>query len=427
MLQDDKTIVIVGAGQAGGTAAATLRQYGFKGKVVLIGDEPLLPYQRPPLSKTYLKTDLSPDALKLRAQSFYDEAGIELRLGRSVTAIDAKARTVALADGETLAYDILILATGSLVRKLDVPGAGLAGLFELRSQADADRLKPAVRSAKRIAIVGAGYVGLEVAASARALGAEVVVVERESRVLARVASAALSGFVDAYHRGRGVEILTGASVAAFLGDGQGQGEGKEEGKVRALQLADGRIVACDAVVVGVGALPCDALARSAGLVCDDGVRVDEQARTSDPAIYAIGDMTSRPLALYDGRRVRLESVPNALEQAKQAAASITGAAAPPPEIPWFWSDQYDLKLQMAGLGVGIDRTITRGSPETGKFALYHMSGDRVAVVESVNLPIEFITAKTLLTTKRRIDTDALADIAVPIKSDRIFVADAPVV
>lgn len=419
MLGDDKTVVIVGAGQAGGTAAATLRQYGFKGAIILIGDEPLLPYQRPPLSKTYLKTDVSPDALKLRPQNFYDEAGIELHLGRTVTAIDPAARTVALADGATLSYDILILATGSLVRKLDVPGAGLAGLFELRSQADAERLKPALRSARRLAVVGAGYVGLEVAASARALGVEVVVVERESRVLARVASAALSAFVDSQHRARGVEILTGASVAAFLDDGQG--------RVRALQLADGRTVACDAAVVGVGALPCDALARSAGLVCDNGLRVDEQARTSDPSIYAIGDMTSRPLPLYQGRRVRLESVPNALEQAKQAAAAITGAAPPAPEIPWFWSDQYDLKLQIAGLGTDIDRTVTRGSPETGKFALYHLSGGRVAVVESVNLPIEFITAKSLLTTNRRVDPDALADIAVPIKSDRIFGADVPVV
>ena len=419
MLDEDRTILVVGAGQAGGTVAATLRQYGFKGRLTLIGSEPLLPYRRPPLSKAYLKTDVPPDALKLRPRSFYDEAGISLRLGEAVTAIDAAAKTVDLAGGDVLSYDILILATGSQARKLQVPGADLDGLHELRNQADAEKLKPAVRNSRRIAIVGAGYVGLEVAASARALGTEVVVVERESRVLARVASPQLSGFVENHHRGRGVEILTDVSVTAFLGDGRGH--------VRALQLADGRAIACDAAVVGIGALPCDALALSAGLVCDNGVRVDAEARTSDPSIYAIGDMTSRPLALYGGRYARLESVPNALEQARQAAASITGTAPPPPEIPWFWSDQYDLKLQMAGLGSGIDRTIVRGSPETGKFALYHLSGERVVQVESVNLPTEFITAKTLLTTVRRIDPDALADLAVPIKSDRIFLADAQLV
>ena len=245
MLDENKTVLIVGAGQAGGTAAAMLRQYKFEGKIVLIGEEALLPYQRPPLSKNYLKSDVSPDALKLRPQNFYDDSGIELRLGQKVAAIDPAGKTVTLAGGGKLGYDFLILATGSLVRKLNVPGADLDGLLELRNQADAEKLKIAVRSSKCIAIVGAGYVGLEVAASARALGVDVVVVERESRVLARVASATLSSFVEGCHRSRGVEILTNASVEAFIGD--------EKGRVRAIQLADGRTVECDAAVVGVGA------------------------------------------------------------------------------------------------------------------------------------------------------------------------------
>lgn len=407
-----KGVIIIGAGQGGGTVAATLRQSGYQDPITLIGDEPYLPYQRPPLSKAFLKTNIAADALKLRAANYYAENQITLRLNERVTAIDPKAKTVITEKGDALAYDTLVLATGSLNRKLPVPGAESRGVFELRGQADAEALRTALGGACRVAIVGAGYVGLEVAASARVLGRDVTVIERESRVLARVASRALSSFVEAYHRDRGVEILTDASVSAFVNG--------ERGEVIGITLADGRVVECDMAVVGIGALPADGLARAAGLACDNGVVVDDEARTSDPSIYAIGDMTNRRIAMYGNRRFRLESIPNAQEQAKQVAAAMTGKAPPPAEIPWFWSEQFDLKMQMAGLESEFDDTVVRGRPEDGKFAFFHFKNGRVVAVESVNQPIEFITAKTFLTTDRRVDPAALANIEVPIKSDGIF-------
>ncbi|MGZ9098859.1 MAG: NAD(P)/FAD-dependent oxidoreductase, partial [Brevundimonas sp.] len=245
-------------------------------------------------------------------------------------------------------------------------------------------------------------VGLEAAASARALGAEVVVIERMDRVLARTASETLSAFFTAHHRAHGVEVLTSAEVAAF-----------EDGGVR---LADGRLIAADAVLVGVGALAGDALARAAGLACDNGVVVDEAARTSDPAIWAIGDMTFRPIPVHGGRRHRLESVPNALEQAKQAAAAIVGRTPPTPETPWFWSDQYELKLQIAGLAEGADRQVVRGDPETGSFAVFHLNGDRILCVEAVNAPAEFMAGRQMIAKGMTVDVAKLADPAVSMKA-----------
>lgn len=400
-------VLIIGAGHAGGTAAALLRQYGHEGPIVLAGEEPAAPYQRPPLSKAWLKGEADLEALLLRPEAFYAEHDIGLRTGVTATAINPTAKTVSFADGSVEPYDALILATGSTARKLTIPGADRPDLMELRTLADAERLKAALGPGKRLAVVGGGYVGLEAAASARALGADAVVIERMDRVLARVASATLSAFFTAHHRAHGVEVLTSAEVVAF-----------EDGGVR---LGDGQLIEADAVLVGVGALASDGLARAAGLVCDNGVVVDETARTSDPAIWAIGDMTFRPVPAHGGRRHRLESVPNALEQAKQAAAAITGRAPPPPEVPWFWSDQYEIKLQIAGLPDGADRQVVRGDVEGGTFAVFHLAGDRIVCVEAVNAPAEFMAGRMMISRGSPVDAARLADRTVSMKE----VAAAP--
>ncbi|MBJ7320622.1 MAG: FAD-dependent oxidoreductase [Brevundimonas sp.] len=395
-------ILIIGAGHAGGSVAAFLRQYGHEGPIVLVGEEDAPPYQRPPLSKAWLKGEADLGALLLRPLSFYAEQGIEFRPSTVAVSVDPEAKTVAFHDGSSEPYDVLVLATGSTARKLPVPGGDHPDLLELRTLKDAERLKAALGPGKRLAVVGGGYVGLEAAASARALGAEAVVIERAPRVLARVASETLSAFFTAQHRAHGVEILTGAEVVAVAHDG--------------VTLADGSVVQADAVLVGVGALACESLARSAGLRCDDGVVVDEQARTSDPAIFAVGDMTRRPIPVHGGVSHRLESVPNALEQAKQAAAAIVGRPGPAPEVPWFWSDQYDFKLQIAGLPFDADRQVVRGDPSAGGFAVFHLNGDRVVCVEAVNAPPEFMAGKQLIGKGTPVDVAKLADQAVSMKA-----------
>ena len=395
-------ILIIGAGHAGGSVAALLRQYGHEGPIVLAGTETSPPYQRPPLSKAWLKGEATGDDLLLRPLSFYGEQGITLRTGTTATAIDRGDQRVRFADGTEETYDVLVLATGSTARKLAVPGADRPDLLELRTLEDAERLKAALRPGSRLVVVGGGSVGLEAAASARALGAEVVVLERMDRVLARVASETLSTFFTDLHRHHGVDIRTGVEVTGFEDDGVG--------------LADGTMVAADVVLVGVGGLACDDLARAAGLVCDNGVVVDEAARTSDPAIHAVGDMTFRPLPLHGGRMQRLESVPNALEQAKQVAAAITGRTAPAPEVPWFWSDQYDAKLQIAGLPHDADRQLVRGDPATGTFAVFHLNGDRIVCVEAVNAAAEFMGGRQLIARAAPVDADKLVDPAVSMKA-----------
>ena len=398
-------VVIVGAGHAGGSAAALLRSSGYEGEILLVGEEPAAPYQRPPLSKAWLKGEADLDSLLLRPLSYYAEQAITLRIGIVASAITPDARTVTFHDGTTETYDALILATGSTGRRLPIPGADSPHLIELRTIADAERLKSQLGPGRRLVIVGGGYVGLEAAASARALGAEVVLLERLDRVLKRVASEPLSAFFTERHRAAGVDIRVGADVSAFEADG--------------VRLADGAFIPADVVLVGVGAVANDALARSAGLDCDragsGGIVVDETARTSDPAIYAIGDVTLRPIPVH-GCTMRLESVPNALEQARQAAHAIVGRPQSPPEVPWFWSDQYDIKLQIAGLPMEGDRMLMRGDPATGRFAVFHLSGDRIVCVEAVNAPPEFMAGKQLIQRGTPIDLARLVDPSVSMKA-----------
>lgn len=398
-------VVILGAGHAGGAMAAFLRQAGHEGPIVLIGEEPIPPYQRPPLSKAWLKGEADADSLALKESAWYADNGCDLRLGVRAVSLNRGAKTVVLSDGATVAYDFAVIATGARARKLPVPGADLEGVLELRTAADAERLKAALGPGRRLAIIGGGYVGLEAAASARALGAEATVLERENRILARVACEQLSDFFTRYHQDRGVTFELGVEIKAFEG---------EDGAIRRVRLADGRAIDCDATLVGIGAIPNDELARDAGLECVNGVVVDLDARTSDPHVFAIGDVTHRPLPLYD-RQFRLESVPNALEQAKVAAGVIAGKPPLAPETPWFWSDQYDLKLQIAGMPFDADTILVRGDPATAKFAVFHLKGDQIQAVEAVNSAPEFMMGRQLIGNRKPISREKLANIAISMK------------
>ena len=405
MSQSDAHIVILGAGHAGGTAAALLRQYGHAGPITLVGEEPVPPYQRPPLSKAWLKGEADADSLALKPLEFYAENNIDFRPNVRAEKLARSDKTVTLSNGETVSYDVLIIATGMRPIRLPIEGVDLAGVLTLRSAADAEAIKSALGPGKRLVIVGGGYIGLEVAASARALGAEAIVLEREARILARSACEPLSNFFRDYHISRGVEFVLGAGVSGFIGEG---------GHVTGVRLADGRVIACDVVLLGVGATPNDEIARDAGLECARGVVVNLEARTADPSVFAIGDVTHRPMPHYD-RMFGPESVPSALEQAKQAASAITGRAAPAPEVPWNWSDQYDLKLQIAGLPFDADRVLLRGDPATAKFAVFHLKGDQVQAVEAINSPPEFMMGKQLIANRKPVNLDRLADTSVSMK------------
>ncbi|WP_067650378.1 NAD(P)/FAD-dependent oxidoreductase [Nocardia harenae] len=396
-------VVIVGAGHGGATLAALLRQSGYTGGVVLVGSEVHHPYHRPPLSKKFA----GPEAHQLlRPAEFYSGNDIRLRLGTAVTAIDRSAMRVRLADGTELGYRALVLATGSTPRPLPVPGADAAGVLTLRTLDDARALGAALERGDRLAIVGGGYVGMEVAAVARSSGIAVTVVEREERVLARVAGAELSRRLTDAHRLRGTEIRTGAQVRAIR---------TADGRARGIELADGTLVAADTVLVGIGAAPDDGLAHRSGLACDGGVLVDEQGRTSDPAVFAIGDVARRPLPGTDGP-VRLESIPNVTEQARQVTAALLGAAHPAPEVPWFWSDQFDLKLKIAGLVGPGHRVVAREGRKPGAFALFHLTpGNTVAAVETANAPGDFVAGKKLVGDRTPVDPVRLADPAVSLR------------
>jgi 3-phenylpropionate/trans-cinnamate dioxygenase ferredoxin reductase subunit len=396
--------LIIGAGQAGLSAAAELRKRKYEGEITLIGDEPSAPYQRPPLSKAYLTGETPIDRLWLKPEAWYEKADVTVRTGERVTAIDRSASEVITGEGDRLSYDQLILATGGQARRIPLPGADLPGVFVLRNLAEADALSDALSTAKRLVIIGAGYIGLEVAASARKRGLEVTVLEAADRPMARTASALLSGWFGAIHRGYGVDLRVSAPVSAITGTTRAEG----------VELADGEVVDADLVLVAAGLAPSTQLAEAAGIACQDGILVDAHARADDPRIYAIGDVARFDLPRY-GRSVRLESVQNAIEQGKAAAASICGEPFDYDPVPWFWSDQYELKLQIAGLIEGADQMVRRGDPEEGKFALFHLKDGRLIACEAVNSAPEYMGSQRLIAMGASPDPERLRDSSVAMR------------
>lgn len=397
-------IVIIGAGQAGAQAAASLRQEGFAGSITLIGEEPAPPYQRPPLSKAYLDGSLEKERLYLRPPEFYAKTGIELRLGVRASAIDRGARRVALPGGD-LTYDKLLIATGAPPRRLVAPGGDLQGVSYLRSLADSDALRPMLSSGRPLVVIGAGYIGLEVAAVARKAGVKVTILEMMDRALARVAGRELSAFFETLHRAAGVDIRFGARLESFAG----------KTCVESALVAGGGEIDCANVLVCIGAAPATGLAEAAGLKTEGGIWVDETAQTEDPSIWAAGDCTNHPSPLY-GRRLRLESVPNAIDQAKAAAATMAGRRVVYDAVPWFWSDQYDVKLQTAGISTGAEETVLRGAPATKSFSVWSFAGGRLIAVDAVNDPAAFIVGKRLIAAKAAPSPKMLADTAADLKS-----------
>ncbi len=401
-----KPIVIIGAGQAACQAVQSLRSGHYGGSITLIGAEPYRPYQRPPLSKKFLADAFDLERLYLKPIAFYAEANVQCEFGVPVVSIDRRNRSVALADGRICEYEKLLIATGGRPRKLNVPGADLPGVHYLRGIADAEAVRAHFRPGARLVVVGAGFIGLEIAAVATKMGLRVSLLESAGRVLARVAHPVLSLFLERIHAEEGVEVVSGTDVIGFEG----------ERTVRAVLCRDGQRIAADFVIVGIGILPNVELAADAGLAVDDGIVVDEFALTSDPAVAAAGDCTSYPNALY-GRRVRLESVQNAIEQAKAAVATLLCRRQAYSQVPWFWSDQYDVKLQMAGLAVAGSQTVVRGISERGRsFALFQLSEGVLTAVEAVNRPLEFMAARAAIARRARPQPQRLADDSTDIRT-----------
>ena len=381
------TIVIAGAGQAGSRTAACLRELGFTGRVVLIGDEPHLPYQRPPLSKGHLTGAAARHTLWLHPASFYEQHGIELLLSESVRHIDRINARVGLGSGAFLDYDHLVLALGARNRTLPLPGAELEGVVGLRNLAEADDIRDRLGRARHVVVVGGGFIGLEVAATAAKLGLEALVVEISDQLMGRVLSAQMAGFILDAHCSRGLRVELGASVAALTGTA---------GRVSAVTTTDGREYPADMVLVGVGAVPNTTLAEEAGLRVDNGIVVDEYLATDDEQISAVGDCTSCPNRFAGGRRVRLESVHNATAQPRSLAARLVGRPEPYDSVPWFWSDQADLKLQIAGLSAESSHAVLRGDVASGRFSVFCFHDGVLASVESLNRPGDHMAGRKLL-------------------------------
>lgn len=399
-------VLIIGAGQSASQTVDALRRKGFDGSLTLVGEEPELPYQRPPLSKKYLSGALARDRMPIRHQSFYADHGVDLRLGRRAMSIDRATRRVQLDDGSTLPYDTLVLATGSRPRQVTVPGSDLAGIHSLRTMADADRLRDEARPGRSAVIVGGGYIGLEVAATCRELGVEVTVLEMADRVMNRVVCEPVSRYFHEEHQRHGVRIVLGARMQEFLAGA--------DGRVRAVRCTDGSEHAADFVVIGIGVVPTDELARASGLACDNGIVVDEHCRSSDPAIYAIGDCSNHPSPHY-GTRVRLESVDNAFEQANSAAANIMGTPTVHDRVPWFWSDQYHHKLLIVGLAQGHDRMVLRGDPAKHSFSCCYLRQGELVAIDTVNQAKDQMAARKLIAARFRPDPAMLADPAIALR------------
>jgi 3-phenylpropionate/trans-cinnamate dioxygenase ferredoxin reductase component len=400
-------IVIAGGGQAAVQAADTLRRKGFTGKLSLVSDEPWLPYQRPPLSKKYLAGALERERLLIRPAQFFAEHRVDAHLGRRVTTIAPREQHVRLDDGLVLPYDALVLATGSRPRRLPVPGADLGGVHYLRTIADADRIRAECTQGGRLLVIGGGYIGLEVAATARELGMEVTVLEMAERVMSRVTCPELSRFYEAEHARHGVRIRCHETVRALHGDAG-------SGRVSSVLTEEGGEYPADVVIIGVGVAPADELAKAAGLECENGVVTDVHCRTSNESIYAAGDCASHLNRQY-GRHLRLESVDNAFEQGGTVALNLLGTATPHDKVPWFWSDQFDLKLVIVGVSHGYDTVILRGAPASRSFSACYLRGGELIAIDTVNAPKDQMAARKLIAAHVRPSADRLADPAIALK------------
>jgi 3-phenylpropionate/trans-cinnamate dioxygenase ferredoxin reductase subunit len=398
-------IVIIGGGQAALQTVESLRREGYGGALTLISEERYPPYQRPPLSKHFLAGTLPAERLAFRAADYYASHGVDLRLSSRVTEIDRSACSVRTEQGERIRYSALMLAVGARVRKLSIAGADLAGVYYLRTLDDARAIRTALDAAEHVAVIGGGFIGLEVAAVARKLGKQVSVIEVQGRLMPRAVAPVISEFFRAYHGAQGVKVLCSTQVRALHGDG----------RVRELHCADGNRLPADLVVVGIGVIPNVELARDAGLACGNGVKVDEYTRTSDPNIVAAGDCAEHPNDLL-GRRLRLESVQNAVDQAKAAAATLAGRPHAYRVVPWFWSDQYDLKLQMAGLSEGYDRIALRGDQGAHKFSVFYFRDGALIAVDSVNRPADHMLARKLLAAHVSLSPEQAADEGFDLKA-----------
>ena len=399
-----KNIVIVGAGHAAGQVMVTLRQKKYDGKITLIGEEEYYPYQRPPLSKKFLAGELPVERLYVKPPSFYDDTDIELHFSTTVVRIDLAGKSVIDADNNAYSYDNLIIATGARVRKLDVPGSELPGVHYLRNIQDAAAMHEYMREGKRLVIIGAGYIGLEVAAVASSKGAHVTVIEMAERVMSRVVSEQVSEFYQSEHRQHGVNLMLSTDLAGFSG----------KAALEQVDLTDGTSVAADVVLIGIGVIPNVELAGDAGLEVDNGIRVDDRCRTSEDSVYAVGDCTNHPNELL-GQRLRLESVHNALEQAKTVARNICGDDMQYAQVPWFWSDQYDLKLQIAGISSGYDQTVLRGDPANRSFSCLYLRDGQLIATDSINSPRDFMQSKLLIANHAIIRPDTLANVELALK------------
>ena len=398
-------IVIIGAGQSGASLAAKLRALGYAEAILMLGEEPVPPYQRPPLSKKYVSGELAFERLLIRAESWYLAERIDLRRDTRVVAVSPRERTVTLADGASLRYAKLALTTGASPRRLPASiGGDLNGVFTVRNLADADAIAPMLKAGRRLLVIGGGYIGLEAAAVAAAKGLEVTVIEMAERILQRVAASMTSDYFRDLHRRHGVDILESTGLARLTG---------EAGRLTGAELNNGTRLPADLAIVGIGVAPNDDLAKSAGLKAENGIWVDGQCRTSDPEIYAAGDCANFP---WRGERTRIESVQNAIDQAEHAAAAMLGAAADYDPKPWFWSDQYDVKLQIAGLNRGYDRTVLRPGKRPQSQSVWYFQGDRLIAVDAMNDALSYAFGKKIIEAGKTIPNETAADPAADLKN-----------
>ena len=399
-------VVIVGGGHGGAQVAVMLRTQKFEGSIAIVGDEPELPYERPPLSKEYFAGEKEFERIQLRPAKYWDEREVTMLLGKRVVGVDPEAHTVTTDGGETIGYGKLVWATGGRPRMLPIPGGDLPGVQGVRTRADADAMKAAAETAKQIVVIGGGYIGLEAAAVLSKAGKKVVLLEALDRVLARVAGEVLSRFYEKEHREHGVDVRLGVSVAAIEGSDQ----------VTGVRLADGEVIPADLVIVGIGIVPAVEPLIAAGAEGGNGVLVDGYCKTSLPDIYAIGDCAAHENAFAEGACIRLESVQNANDQANVVAKGICGAEAPYHAIPWFWSNQYDLKLQTAGLSTGHDQAVLRGDPATRSFSVVYLKAGKVIALDCVNATKDYVQGRMIVTAGVTATPEQLADTATPLKA-----------